>query len=732
MRTLIEKPFFKLGRCCAAMVLGMFLLGVPQVWAFDNERVALVIGNDMYPNEPLKNAVNDARAMQKSLQELGFKVVFKPNADINTMRAAAVEFAKMMDGASAAVFFYAGHGIQYSNKNYLIPVDAKLMSEPEIVYYAMEVGQILDSMEEAKVRHKFIILDACRNNPFRNLFTSSTGLAKSTRVPPGTFISYAAAAGAVALDGEGENGLYTKHLLKEIRTPGYTASAMFERVGSQVAQESNGRQYPENTSTPSPRGAFFFAERNAPVLATNPANSGVSGDTAAAADREFWSSVKDSRKIEEYQAYLAQFPAGIFAALARSRIENVRQERAQQQAAATPLSASPGNAAPVLVADKPNEVAAARPAGPSAAAPASVPKIAAASPPAAVPQPAIQVPVAAAAQTKPVATEPSAPIRVATATPAPGATSEVRGLEPRSASGASASAPAVSAPGANQVAALSPEQKTSLPALPVWPKFVTGPIDYPNGDRYVGEYKVEADKKEILHGKGEYVSKGFRYSGDFKDNKKQGKGVYIWSDGAKYTGDFADDQASGRGVWEFASGDKYEGDVLNAVMTGKGVLISKDGSKFEGTFADGKPHGRGVYVFANGDRYEGGIAAGKKSGKGTYVSKNGDRLEVSFVDDVANGAGSYDFANGDRYEGEIKNGALSGKGKYFHSGGERSEGSYVNGLLSGQGTFFFKDGSWFEGTFEDGLKRAKGVIIYKDGTKRAAEIVNGNMTVAGG
>lgn len=121
--------------------------------------------------------------MQKTLQELGFKVVFKQNADINTMRAAAVEFAKMMDGASAAVFFYAGHGIQYSNKNYLIPVDAKLMSEPEIVYYAMEVGQILDSMEEAKVRHKFIILDACRNNPFRNLFTSSTGLAKSTRVP---------------------------------------------------------------------------------------------------------------------------------------------------------------------------------------------------------------------------------------------------------------------------------------------------------------------------------------------------------------------------------------------------------------------------------------------------------------------------------------------------------------------------------------------------------------------
>jgi uncharacterized caspase-like protein len=724
MRALIKKPLSKLNRLCAVLVLGMVLLGAQHASAFDNERVALVIGNDMYPNEPLKNAVNDARAMQKSLQELGFKVVFKPNADINTMRAAAVEFAKMMDGATAAVFFYAGHGIQYSNKNYLIPVDAKLMSEPEIVYYAMEVGQILDSMEEAKVRHKFIILDACRNNPFRNLFTSSTGLAKSTRVPPGTFISYAAAAGAVALDGEGENGLYTKHLLKEIRTPGYTASAMFERVGSQVAQESNGRQYPENTSTPSPRGAFFFSERNAALANANPAAAGVSGDTAVAADREFWASVKDSRKIEEYQAYLAQFPSGIFATLARSRIDAVRQERAQQQVAATPLSTAPANTAPVLIAERTGEPAA-RPA-----ASAALPAVAPVTQPAATQAPvtAASVPVAAP-QTKPAA-EPAVPIRIAAAPAGPSATSEVRGLEPRGT--AAAPAPSATAPGANQVAALSPEQKTSLPLLPVWPKFVTGPIDYPNGDRYVGEYKVESDKKEILHGKGEYVSKGFRYNGEFKDNKKQGKGVYVWSDGAKYTGDFADDQASGKGIWEFASGDKYEGDVLNAVMVGKGVLTSKDGSKFEGTFADGKPHGRGTYIFANGDKYEGGIAAGKKSGKGIYVSKNGDRLDVSFVDDVAQGNGSYDFANGDRYEGEIKNGALSGKGKYFHSGGERSEGSYVNGLLSGQGTFYFKDGSWFEGTFEDGLKRAKGIIIYKDGTKRAAEIVNGNMTVAGG
>ena len=722
MRPVFCRQFLKFGRhAFAALAIGLGMLASVPASAFDNERVALVIGNDSYPNEPLRNAANDARAMQKTLQELGFKVVFKQNADINTMRAAAVEFAKMMDGASAAVFFYAGHGIQYSNKNYLIPVDAKLMSEPEIVYYAMEVGQILDSMEEAKVRHKFIILDACRNNPFRNLFTSSTGLAKSTRVPPGTFISYAAAAGAVALDGDGDNGLYTKHLVKEIRSAGHTASAMFERVGSLVAQESNGRQYPENTSTPSPRGAFFFAERAAPVMSASTTNTGVSGDTAALVDREFWSSVKASRKIEDFQAYLAQFPSGIFAALARSSIDNLRLERSQQQVATAALSSAPVNAAPVLVAERPAAAGTVAKAELAAPKPAPAERPAVQTPPvvASVPQSAVQGRTSGDAA--------SAPIRVSTA-PQGSATSEVRSLEVRP---PVSSAPAA-APGANQVAALSPEQKSSLPPVPAWPKFMTGPIEYPNGDRYVGEYKVDMDKKEILHGKGEYVSKGFKYTGEFRDNKKQGKGVYIWSDGARFTGDFADDQASGKGLWEFASGDKYEGDVLNAVMVGKGVLVSRDGSRYEGTFADGKPHGRGTYVFANGDKYEGGIVSGKKSGKGTYVSKNGDRFQVMFVDDVAQGTGSYDFANGDRYEGEISNGALSGKGKYFHSDGQRSEGVYQNGLLNGQGIFYFSDGSWFEGTFEQGLKRARGTIVYKDGTKRAAEIADGKMNVAGG
>ena len=693
---------------------GMLLLGAifavsRPVLALD-DRVALVIGNDSYAAEPLKNAVNDARAMQKALQDLGFKVVFKPNADIQTMRAAAVEFAKQMDGASAAVFYYAGHGIQYNNRNFLVPVDAKLMAEQEIAYFTIDVNQILDSMEEAKVRHKFIILDACRNNPFRNL-NLSAGLAKSSKVPQGTTISYAAGAGAVAMDGDGENGLYTKHLVREIRSPGVPGSGVFEKVGSSVSQESGGKQNPETQSTASPRGAFFFAERGAIVASST--NTGVSDETAAQIDREYWTDIKGSKKLEDFQGYLKQFPTGIFAARARSRIDDLKQEKSQQQVATAPLSSAPISQAPVLVAEKTPE---------------------------SVARPVVSTPAPVVAKPSPPPVD--IPVRVAAA-PAAVQTSEFRGLEQKT-SPPAASAPAISppasatvptaasAPPANQVALLSPEQKTALPAPPTFPKILTGTLEFAGGARYVGEYKEEKDKAQILHGKGEYTSQAFRYNGEFRDGKKQGKGVYVWANGDKFDGEFANDQVSGKGRWEFASGDVYIGDVVNAVMVGKGVLVAKNGDKYDGLFADGKPHGQGVYGFANGDRYEGSMVASKMSGKGVYTTKSGDKFSVPFVDGVANGLGTYEFSNGDRYVGEIKNGALTGKGEYFHSDGQRSEGTYVNGLLNGPGKFFYNNGSLFEGVFENGWKRAKGFMIQKDGSKRAAEVNDGVTTFPGG
>jgi hypothetical protein len=703
-----------------------------------NDRVALVIGNDAYPGEPLKNAVNDARAMQKALQDLGFKVIFRPNADTVQMRAAAVEFTKVLDGATAAVFYYAGHGIQHREKNYLVPIDAKFSAEAEIAFVALEVGQILDYMEDAKVRYKFVILDACRNNPFRNLF-QQTGLAKMTRVPPGTVISYAAQPGAVAFDGDGENGIYTKHLLKELKTPGLQSTLVFQNAGSAVGEETARKQIPEFYSTPYPGGRpFFFAERSA--LASSTVSGGPSADTALQAERTFWDSIKDSKRADDYQAYLEQFPTGVFARLARNRIDDLKREKSQSQVAAAPLSNAPSGAPSVLQSDAQSRASVAPSAQTSALQPAvSAPTASTAQPSIQRPQSVIQqaappITLASAAPVSPPTSierglesrvtqpAPSSPTTSPTAAPAPSPTSAPTSAPAPLAAAASATPPALP----TQVAAISPSQTSALPPVPQFPKYLTGKIEFADGASYVGDYKEDKDKNQLMHGKGEFVSKVFRYKGEFRDNKKDGKGIHVWANGDQYDGDFVADEPAGRGIWEFVGGDRYEGEIAKGKFHGKGVLVTKAGDRFTGTFVEGLQQGKGVWAFANGDKYEGDMKQGKINGQGVYTSKNGDRRESSFVDGVAEGAGVYHFNNGDRYEGEFKAGALTGRGKYFYSNGLRTEGHYVNGVLVGEGMFVFNDGSWFEGVWEaDG--KAKGVSIAKDGKRTPAVIENGRV-----
>lgn len=703
--------FLAAARVVQAAVAALFFASCLHAQGF-NDRVALVIGNDQYPNEPLKNAVNDARAMQKVLQDLGFKVVFRPNADTVAMRSAAVEFTKILDGATAAVFYYAGHGIQHRERNYLIPTDAKFTSEAEIAFGAIDVRQIIDYMDDAKVRYKFVILDACRNNPFRNVF-SQTGLAKMSSVPPGTVVSFAAAPGAVAFDGDpnAENGIYTKNLLRELKTPGLQATLVFQQAGSAVGQETGGKQIPEFYSTPFPGGKpFFFAEKSNLSGGGNVAG-GPSADTALQAERDFWASIKDSKRVDDYQAYLEQFPNGVFARLSRIRIDDLRREQIQSQVAATPLGAAQSSSSPVLIADKTSGQPRPAPVGtlpqtaPTLPSPNSPPPVAEVKPaPSVSPSPAVALPAVA-----------SAPSGTASSI-----AGESRGLEPKSSPGASSGTPPI------QVAAVAPEQRTSLPPPPQFPKFLTGKIDFADGATYVGEYKEDKDKNQTMHGKGEFVSKAFRYRGEFRDNKKDGKGVHIWANGDKYDGDFVADEPAGRGIWEFASGERYEGEIARGKFNGKGTLTTKAGDKYTGTFVDSLQHGKGTYQFANGDKYDGEMKQGKLAGVGVYTSKNGDRREATFVDGVAQGQGVYHFSNGDRYEGEFQSGALTGKGKYYYSNGLRTEGTYVNGALKGSGIFVFNEGSWFEGDF-DGEGRAKGVQIFKDGRRIPALINNGRV-----
>ncbi len=221
-------------------------------------RTALVIGNADYADSPLNNPVNDAKAITELLKNNGFRVISALDADQRRMETTINEFATLLAvNKGIGVFYYSGHGLQVDGENYLIPIDAAITDETDVKYKAIDAGQVLGKMEAAKNNLNIVILDACRVNPWlRGRGSNYRGLA--TMQAHGTLIAYATAPNSIASDGNEEdtNGLYTKHLVKAMQTPGWEVEKMFKQVGIAVENESKGEQSPWYHS--SLRGEFCF------------------------------------------------------------------------------------------------------------------------------------------------------------------------------------------------------------------------------------------------------------------------------------------------------------------------------------------------------------------------------------------------------------------------------------------------------------------------------------------
>jgi hypothetical protein len=227
-----------------------------------DKRVALIIGNSAYDAQPLKNPVNDARAMAEALAECGFEVMMLENANKRRIEEAIRAFGAKLTPTSAGVFYFAGHGVQVAGANYLIPLAAKIEKESDVDYEAVNAGRILDEFANAKASLSIMILDACRDNPFSAATRSLTrGLAvvKMPKDARGTLIAYATSPGDVARDGSGKNGLYTEELLRHMRQPGLKLEDVFKLTRVNVKTRSNGQQVPwENSSID---GDFFFMRK---------------------------------------------------------------------------------------------------------------------------------------------------------------------------------------------------------------------------------------------------------------------------------------------------------------------------------------------------------------------------------------------------------------------------------------------------------------------------------------
>jgi formylglycine-generating enzyme required for sulfatase activity len=229
---------------------------VPQEQA--EKRVALVIGNGAYKESPLRNPVNDARAMASTLKSLGFKVLTGENLNQKEMKRIVRDFGEQIKSSGVGLFYYAGHGISSNGRNYLIPIGADISKEQDIDLEAVDAQYALAEMEVAQNRMNIVILDACRNNPFGRSFRSANrGLAQMT-APTGTFIAYSTAPGSLAADGDGSNGLYTEELVRQIKAPGAKLEDVFKKVLSNVKQASAGKQVPWTAS--SVEGEFFFSQ----------------------------------------------------------------------------------------------------------------------------------------------------------------------------------------------------------------------------------------------------------------------------------------------------------------------------------------------------------------------------------------------------------------------------------------------------------------------------------------
>lgn len=219
-------------------------------------RLALVIGNQAYAEQPLRNPVNDAKAIKAALERLGFKVIYRTDADQTAMEDALREFGQQLQRDGVGLFYYSGHGAQADGSNFLIPVQAHIGGKTELKNRAVDAGSVLEAMEQAGSRVNIVILDACRDNPFKGFRSSSAGLTTMSG-PAGSLIAYATAPGSVAADGSGSNGVYTKHLLHYLPQSGLTVEAMFKQVRQAVSEETAGDQVPwENTSL---KGEFCFA-----------------------------------------------------------------------------------------------------------------------------------------------------------------------------------------------------------------------------------------------------------------------------------------------------------------------------------------------------------------------------------------------------------------------------------------------------------------------------------------
>lgn len=301
-----------------AALFGCVLLTCSAESARADRRIALVVGNSNYNNASLalSNPKNDAEDVATALRSLGFEVVQAIDANKRDMDLSMAKFARLATDSDAALFYYAGHALQYQGRNYLMPVDAEVEDEVSLRYQMMPIDDVRAALDRAS-GVKVMILDACRNNPVVETLRRKAGgetralggvrgLARIDKTQ-GTVIAYSTAADEVAADGQGRNSPFTTALLKRLKEPGLEIEQLFRRVAADVNTATGGRQRPETYVS---------------LLSDYYLNQ---------TDRIAFDSIKDSADPTALRDFINRFPTSSYASDARYRIQRIEIDSEQKQ-----------------------------------------------------------------------------------------------------------------------------------------------------------------------------------------------------------------------------------------------------------------------------------------------------------------------------------------------------------------------------------------------------------------
>lgn len=296
--------------------------------AWAETRVALVAGNAAYAGAPLRNARSDAQLMSTTLKSVGFEVIEAFDLSATSFREAIAAFGRRIKSPdTVALFYYAGHGVQFEGENYLIPIGAGTADITTVAHSAVALSEVLRTLSATQTRLNIVILDACRDNPFAasGRLRALDGLAPAV-APAGTFIGYATAPGQVARDGAGSNSPYTAALAFNIPRPGATLEDVFRDTRRAVLAATGAQQVPwEHSSLMVP---FYFKDKTSEPQSSAARALPDPQAEARFSEVEAWEKIKSSKDADPFRAHLAKFPNGLFAELAAFKLSQLQERTA--------------------------------------------------------------------------------------------------------------------------------------------------------------------------------------------------------------------------------------------------------------------------------------------------------------------------------------------------------------------------------------------------------------------